>query len=436
MRLLLLLMGIVLAVPVHAADKILFRNAQIFDGRSEQLSVPRDVLVDGNKISLVGTNLQVEGAREIQAEGLTLSPGFIDAHVHIMLQLSLLQAITSDSFFYAYEATRSAENILMNGFTTVRDMSGNSFSLKKAIDTGIVTGPRIFPSGPMISQTSGHSDHRFDAHPSRMIRDEKNVLMNYDMVQIADGEAEVLRAAREALRRGASQVKIAGGGGVTSFADPIDVVQYTLPEMKAAVQAAADYGTYVAVHAYTDQSIRRAVEAGVRTVEHGNLATASTLRLMRNKDVWLSPQSIVFVEGVKGMNAVQKAKMDIVTKGLGDLFETAKAVNFTNIAFGTDIVMDPKQLAGMSREFTHRRKWFSAVEIMKQATSKNATMLALSGKRAPYDGKLGVIEEGALADILLIKGNPLEDISILTKPQENILLIMKDGKIYKDIVTP
>ncbi len=430
---LIILMSVFTVGAATAADRLVFRNAQIFDGVSDSLSAPRDVLIDGNKITAIGEKLDVTGAREIDASGFTLSPGFIDSHVHIMLQLSFFDAISSDEFFYAYEATRSAQTILMNGFTTVRDMSGNSFSLKKAIDRGVVPGPRIFPSGPMISQTSGHSDHRFDAHPSRMVKDEKNTLMRYNMVQIADGEAEVLRAARESLRRGASQVKIAGGGGVTSFADPIDVIQYTLPEMKAAVQAAADYGTYVAVHAYTDQSIRRAVEAGVKTVEHGNLASTQTLRLMRQKKVWLSPQSIIFVEEVKGLNPVQKAKLHIVQKGLDDLFAAAKSADFDNISFGTDIVMDPVQLSGMNREFTHRLRWFSPIEIMRQATSKNAEMLSLSGQRAPYAGTLGVIAEGALADILLIKGNPLADISILTAPQENLVLIMKDGKIVKDI---
>lgn len=428
----LFFIGLLAVQSATAAERIVFRNAQIFDGVSAKLSTPQDVLVEGNKIAAIGSKLSAENAKEVDATGLTLTPGFIDAHVHLMLQLTLLESITSDEFYYAYEAARSAETVLMNGFTTVRDMSGNAFSLKKAIDKGVIDGPRIFPSGPMISQTSGHSDHRFDAHKTRMVGDEKNTLMQYDMVQIADGRAEVLRAAREALRRRASQVKIAAGGGVTSSSDPIDVVQFTTDEMKAAVEAATDYGTYVAAHAYTDASIKRAVAAGVKSIEHGNLASTQTLRYMKRQGVWLSPQAIVFTEYPKGLSPPQLRKMDLVSEGLDRLFKNTRKANFTNIAFGTDIVMDPKLLAGMNREFLLRTKWFSPLEIMRQVTSGNGRFLALSGKRAPYTGKLGVIEKGALADILLIRGNPLEDISILTKPQVNIALIMKDGKLVKN----
>jgi imidazolonepropionase-like amidohydrolase len=422
-----------LSAAAQAADKdIIFRNARIFDGVSATLSQPQDVRVSGGRIAAIGSNLKAETAQEIDASGLTLSPGFIDAHVHLMLQLSFLEAMTSDEFYFAYRGAQTAEAVLQNGFTTVRDMSGNSFSLKAAIDRGIIDGPRIFPSGPMISQTSGHSDHRFDAHDTRMVSGEKNTLMKYDMVQIADGRAEVLRAAREALRRLASQVKIAVGGGVSSSSDPIDVVQFTEDEIKAAVNAASDYGTYVAAHAYTDASIKRAVAAGVRTIEHGNLASTQTLRYMKRQNVWLSPQAIVFIDYPKGLSPPQVAKMDLVSAGLDNLFTNARAANFTNIAFGTDIVMDPQLVAEMNKEFTYREKWFSPLEIMRQATSKNAALLALSGKRAPYAGKLGVIEENALADILLIRGNPLDDISILRNPRDNIALIMKGGQIMKN----
>ena len=420
---------------VQAADVVLFKDARVFDGTSDRLTKPQDVLIIGHKISDIGNNLAPpKGATIINAKGLTLSPGFIDAHTHIMLQLTYLEGITTDQFYWAYRAVQSANTFLMNGFTTVRDMSGNSFSLKTAIDMGTVIGPRIFPSGPMISQTSGHSDHRFDSHRNRLLDDDPGVFMRYEMVMVADGETEVLRATREALRRRASQIKISVGGGVSSASDPIDVIQYTEKEMRAAVQAASDYGTYVAAHAYTDAAIRRAIDAGVRTIEHGNLASAETLRYMQSKDVWLSPQVIVFSEYPASLNPAQKLKMDIVSNGLDNLFTAAKEVGFENIAFGTDIVMDPKLLSGMNREFTHRLKWFTPLEIMRQATSKGGQVLALSGKRAAYNGKLGVIEKDALADILLIRGNPLEDISILTKPKENIALIMKDGKILKNTI--
>lgn len=422
-----------LAFAGHAADYVLIKDVNIFDGKSDQLQKQQDVLVRDNVIEKIGRKLKApEGAQVIDADGLTLSPGFIDSHTHIMLQLSFFEGLMSDPYFWAYEATRSAESMLMNGFTTVRDMSGNSFSLKKAIDRGIVVGPRIFPSGPMISQTSGHSDFRFDSHPSRLVSDQKSVFQTYDMLTVADGRAEMLTAVRESLRRGASQVKIAVGGGASSAYDPIDVVQYTLDEMKAAVDAATDYGTYVAAHAYTDASITRAVEAGIKTIEHGNLASLETLKLMQKNNVWLSPQLIVFSEFPANLNALQRAKLEYVSNGLDTLFTNVKKSGFQNMVFGTDIVMDPNLIKNMNREFIHRLKWFSPAEIMRQATSKGGEMLALSGKRAPYQGQIGVIAEGALADILLIRGDPLKDLSILTEPDANLALIMKDGKIYKN----
>ncbi len=282
----------------------------------------------------------------------------------------------------------------------------------------------------MISQTSGHSDHRFDSHPSRLVSDQKSVFQDYNMVAIADGRAEVLMAARESLRRGASQVKIAVGGGASSAFDPIDVVQYTLDEMRAAVDAAGDYGTYVAAHAYTDAAITRAIEAGVKTIEHGNLASIDTLKLMQKNNVWLSPQVIVFTEFPATLNALQRAKLDYVARGLDALFQNVKKAGFQNIVFGTDIVMDPKLVQGMNREFTHRAKWFSPLEVLQQATSKGGEMLALSGKRTPYAGQIGLIAEGALADILLIRGDPLQDLSILTDPDRN-LAVIKTGKYLK-----
>jgi imidazolonepropionase-like amidohydrolase len=424
---------ICLMSAAQAADYILIRRANIFDGRSEQLLMQQDVLLRDTVIAKIGSGLKApDGAQIIDANGLTLSPGFIDSHTHIMLQLSYIEGLMSDPYFWAYQSTQIAQSMLMNGFTTIRDMSGNSYSLKKAIDRGLVVGPRIFPSGPMISQTSGHSDHRFDSHPSRLVSDQKSVFQDYNMVAIADGRAEVLMAARESLRRGASQVKIAVGGGASSAFDPIDVVQYTLDEMKAAVDAAGDYGTYVAAHAYTDAAITRAIEAGVKTIEHGNLASPETLKLMQKNNVWLSPQVIVFTEFPRTLNALQRAKLEYVASGLDSLFKNVKKSGFQNIVFGTDIVMDPQLVKNMNREFTHRAKWFSPLEVLQQATSKGGEMLALSGKRSPYAGRIGVIAEGALADILLIRGNPLNDLSILTDPDKNLALIIKGGKIFKN----
>lgn len=411
----------------------LFQNVRIFDGKNEVPAEGMNVLVEGNKISRIGDSIQAEnGATVIDARGRVMTPGFIDTHSHLMFQLSVWDGLTSDEFYWAYVSTQTAKTYLMNGFTSIREVSGNSFSLKKAIDRGIVDGPRIYPSGPMISQTSGHSDLRFDSHKSAMVADDPSIFSKYDMVQIADGRAEVLKAAREALRRGASQIKIAAGGGVGSYADPLDVMQYTPDEIRAAVEAAADWGTYVAAHVYNSNGIRRAIDNGVKCIEHANLADEDTLCFMKEKDVWLSPQVIAFTYYPSGFTTDQKKKMDQAYAATEKMFKTAKKIGMEKISFGSDIITNPEKMKEINNEFKLRSQWFTPVEVLRQATSLSGELLALSGPRNPYPGKLGVIEEGAYADLLLVNGDPLKDISILTKPEKNLSLIMKDGKIYKN----
>ena len=424
--------GTVQATDTAMHNRVLFTNTTIFDGKNETLAEGMSVLVEGNKIAKIAKSITApEGATVIDSTGRVLMPGFIDSHSHLMFQMSIGEAASSDEFYWAYVSTQTAKTYLMNGFTSIREVSGNSFSLKKAIDRGIVEGPRVYPSGPMITQTSGHSDLRTDAHKSAMIADDPSIFMKYDMVQIADGRPEVLKAVREALRRGASQIKIAVGGGTGSYADPLDVTQYTPDEIRAAVEAAADWGTYVMAHVYNSDGIRRAIDNGVKCIEHGNLVDEDTLRLMKEKGIWLSPQVIVYTFHPKGYTEDQKNKHDQAYAGIDNMFTIAKKIGFEKIVFGSDIITDPEMMKQINNEFKFRTKWFTPVEILRQATSKSAELLAMSGPRNPYPGKLGVIEEGAYADILLVNGNPLKDIEILTKPKENLALIMKDGKIYK-----
>jgi imidazolonepropionase-like amidohydrolase len=417
------------------ATATLIQNVNIFDGRSDQLTTGMSVLVEGNKIARIAKSITAPaGAMVIDAAGRTMTPGFIDAHAHIMFQMSVGEAANSDELYFGYVATQTASTYLTHGFTTIRDVSGNTFSLKKAIDRGIVAGPRIYPSGPMISQTSGHSDHRTDANQSALIAKEPSTFMKYNMVQIADGRAEVLVAVRENLRRGASQIKIAVGGGTGSYADPLDVIEYTPDEIRAAVEAAADWGTYVTAHVYNSEGIRRAIDNGVKCIEHGQLVDEATLQYMKDNGIWLSPQVIAYTFIPKGFTEDQAEKHRQAYAGIDQMFTMAKRIGFTKIAFGSDIITDPETMMRINEEFGFRTKWFTPVEILRQATSNNAELLAMSGPRNPYPGKLGVIEEGAYADLLLINGDPLKDISILTTPEENLALIMKDGKIYKNTV--
>ncbi|MFH0794679.1 MAG: amidohydrolase family protein [bacterium] len=414
---------------------VLFQDVRIFDGKSEKLADGMSVLVEGNKIAKIAESIPApESATVIEGGGRVMTPGFIDSHAHVMFQLLFEESLESDETYFAYAATKTAKLYLMSGFTTIRDVSGNSFSLKKAIDREIVVGPRIFPSGPMISQTSGHSDHRVDSDRSSLLGGEPDVYVRFNHTTVADGVPDVLTAVRENLRRGASQIKISVGGGTCSSADPLDVVEYTAEEIRAAVQAAEDWGTYVMAHVYNSKGIRRAIDNGVKSIEHGNLVDDATLAYMKEKGIWLSPQVIVYTYYPEGYSDDQKKKHDEAYAGIDHMFRTAKKIGFDKITFGSDIIADPEKMKEINTEFVFRTKWFTPSEILRQATFNASELLALSGPRTPYRGKIGVIEEGALADLLLINGNPLEDISILTTPEKSLALIMKDGKIYKNLL--
>jgi imidazolonepropionase-like amidohydrolase len=420
-------------LPTEETSRILITNANVFDGTHEKLATGMSVLVEGNKIAKVAKSVTApDGAAVIDAQGRTLTPGFIGAHEHIMLQLSFSEFYAADTRYYAIVATQTARTYLMNGWTSIRDI-GNSFSLKKAIDRGIVLGPRIFPSGTMLSQTAGHADHRLDSDPSTQVGGRPDVgVLNEDMA-VVDGVPEVLKAARDNLRRGATQIKIAVGGGFGSYSDPLEVVGFTPEEIRAAVQAAEDYKTYVMAHIYNNEGIRRAIENGVKSIEHGNLVDEPTLQRMKEEGIWLSPQVIVFANEPIGLNAEQKRKHAEAYAGIDNMFRLCKKIGFERIVFGSDIITDPELIARISEEFVLRTKWFAPVEILRQATSRGGELLDLSKRFSP--GKLGMIEEGALADLLLISGDPLKDMSILTKPDENLALIMKDGRIYKNTLS-
>ena len=248
--------------------RVLFQNASVFDGKNEQLAEGVSVLVEGNEISRIAKSIPAPaGATVINANGRVLMPGLIDAHWHVMFpEPTMPELMNSDVSWLTLVGARGARDTLMRGFTTVRDVGGSPFAIKKAIDRGMLDGPRIYPSGPNISQTSGHSDGRHPADPGTPIYLEKA-----GQLRLADGVPDVLLAVRENLRMGASQIKISIGGGVSSPYDPLDVGSYTFDEVKAAVDAAKSWNTYVAVRANTDAAIRMGIEAGVLTIEHGFL---------------------------------------------------------------------------------------------------------------------------------------------------------------------
>lgn len=444
-----LTLATLLAAPAPAVSApgaqdpdIIIRNARVFDGRSATLRDGAQVHVRGNRIIAIRRQGEaaddIAAAQIIDAGGRVLMPGLIDAHVHPTIAVSIAALRDNDPNYVNARAVAEARLMLLRGFTTIRDMGGPAFGLRQAIDEGIVEGPRIFPSGAIISQTSGHGDFRPRTALSRRWSGEQDALERLGYGLIADGPDEVAAAVREQLRQGATQIKLAAGGGVSSAFDPIDSVQYFDSELRAAVQAAADWGTYVAVHAYTPAAIRRSVEAGVRSIEHAHLIDESTMQLIAERGVFLSPQAYVFSgvfappSGVAGppptpTQLAQREKSALVSTGLDRMMQLAKKYG-VRVAFGTDVFGASRVFAWESREFGARLRWFTPIEILRQATSINGELLALSGLRNPY-GRLGVIEPGAMADLLIVDGNPLEDIRVLERPDETLRLIMKDGRI-------
>ena len=431
--LLLLVLPALLLAETPASRDILFDQVQVFDGRSSELSAPTRVLVRGNRIVEIGSGAEAaDGARVIEAAGHTLMPGLIDVHVHLTFSaLSMAELMSPDLTPAMAEqaAAREAEAMLLRGFTAVRDLGGPIWGLKAGIDAGRYTGPRVWPSGATVSQTAGHGDFRMPQERSRRFFGQPSRAELLGATFIADGRAEVLTAVRENLRFGASQIKLMAGGGTASAYDPIDVTQYTFDEMRAAVEAAEDWGTYVTVHAYTPRAVRRAIEAGVRVVDHGQLLDRDTLQLMAERDVWLSLQ--VLRASTPDMDPQRRAKRQPIIENQPAVWASARDLG-VKLAWGTDFLFEPDINAEQNQYILLLEEWFSPAEILRLVTHDNAQLLALSGLRSPYQGKLGVVEEDALADLLLVRGNPLENLDLIGDPERNFVVIMKDGRLVKD----
>jgi imidazolonepropionase-like amidohydrolase len=414
----------------------LFKNVKVFDGKSDKLTANTSVLVVGNKIEKVGGGIAApEKATVIDGGGRTLMPGLIDAHWHAMLvRLTPAESLTSDVGYTNLVAGAEATDTLLRGFTTVRDVGGPAFGLKRAIDEGVVAGPRIYPSGAMITVTSGHGDFRQAFEVPRILGSARTRMEQIGGSLLADSPDEVRLRAREQLMLGATQIKLTAGGGVASPHSPIDVTTFTEPELRAAVEAAENWGTYVTVHAFTPASIQRAIAAGVKCIEHGHLMDEATAKLIAEKGVWLSIQPVpedmanVFPPGSQ-----QRAKFAEVFIGMDIAYRLARKHKLKT-AWGTDILFSAALARRQGELLVNLERWYTPAETLVMATSTNAELLALSGKRNPYPGKLGVVEEGALADLLLVDGDPLKNIKLIADPAKNFVVIMKDGKVYKNLI--
>ena len=423
-------------VPEAPARPLAFTNVRVFDGRSDALRGGLTVVVEGTTIKAVGPagDGVAEGVQVIDGGGRTLMPGLIDAHWHAMMAaIGLSDLLTADLGYINLVAADQAEKTLMRGFTSVRDMAGPSFGLKRAIDAGLVPGPRIWPSGAMISQTSGHGDYRMPyevpaAYGAPLSRGEA-----VGGGMIADGVDQVLKRVREQLMLGASQIKLSAGGGVASHYDPLDVSQYTEAEFRAAVDAAENWGTYVAVHAYMPRAIQTAIRGGVRCIEHGQFMDEETAKLIGDKGIWLSLQPFLddadanpYPEG-----SPNRAKQRRMSAGTDTAYALAKRYGLRT-AWGTDTLFDATLTTRQGAQLTKMTRWYTPIDILKMATGGNAELLALSGPRNPYPARVGVVEEGAHADLLLIDGDPTAAIDLIADPAKNLVVIMKDGRIYKN----
>ena len=413
---------------------LVLTNLRLFDGRTLEMQAGRDIVVAGGRITaLPAAGQGPEDAERIDCGGRAVIPGLIDAHWHATLVgVSMVVAATQDIGFLHLMAGREAGATLMRGFTTVRDVGGPAFGLKMAIDRGVVAGPRIFPSGAMISQTSGHGDFRFLHELPRFPDTAPSNIERQGVALIADGADMVLRATREQLMKGASQIKIMAGGGVSSLHDPLDTTQFTEREMRAAVEAAEDWGTYVCAHVYTPGGIRRAVAAGIRSIEHGQLADDETVRIMAGEGVWWSIQPFLAdADANPKSDPVQRAKQLEVAEGTVRAFDLAKT-HGVPLAFGTDILFNPDGAASQGRQLAKFARFMAPLEALRTATGAAGELLAMSGARAPYDGRLGVIAEGALADLLVVDADPAAGLDWLDDPEGRLKLIMKGGRVHKD----
>ncbi len=400
-------------------------NAAILDGTENERREDRHVLIEDGRIREVSDRpIRLAGAETIDLKGRTLMPGLIDAHVHVVAVDQVLARLAERPLsLVTLQAAKVLESMLQRGFTTVRDAGGADGGLAEAVEEGLVKGPRIFPSGQALSQTGGHGDLR---PRTRSIVTCACCEGGAGIARIADGVAECRRAARDELRKGATQIKIMASGGVASPWDPVWNLQYSEEEVRAIVEEAHAWRTYVMAHAYSPEAIRRSVDFGVRSIEHANLIDAATAEHVAAAHAFVVPTLVTYDAMHRygrelGFPEVSLSKLgDVREAGLRSL-ETLQAAN-VRIGFGTDLLGPMHR--HQSQEFVIRAEAMAPFDIIRSATAVNAEIL----NRA---GELGVVAPGGRADLIVIDGNPLADISLLDGQGEHLTHIVKDGVFYK-----
>jgi len=403
-----------------------FENCVLIDGRSDEPREGMTVVVEDNRIKEVGERAaSFTDARVVDVGGRTLMPGLIDAHVHVYAAcLDYRRAADMPLTLMTVYAVHRLRAMLDRGFTTVRDVAGGDFGIKEAVAQGLIPGPRLFIAGRAISMTGGHGDTRGRTEHRMPCACASNA--NDAMCRVVDGVPEMRRAVRDELRKGADQIKLLVSGGVGSPFDPLESRQFSEEEVLAAVDEAGAWDRYVCAHSYSPRSTQLAVRCGVRCIEHGNLIDRETAQLMAENDVFMVPTLVCYEEAERrGQEfnippAILPKLRKVTEAGIG-MLEICREAGVA-MGFGTDLMGELQD--AQSREFSIRAEVCPAMEIIRSATSVNASILQ-------RDGELGEIAAGALADLLVVDGNPLDDLQLLQDQGQHLVAIMKDGVFYK-----
>ena len=405
----------------------LFRNLSLLEPDRGVLQPGMELRIEGDKIVEVSDRpIAPGGATVIDCGGRTVMPGLIDSHVHVMLSSVSIPSLEAVPLTLATaRAAALMRGMIDRGFTTVRDTGGADWGIKKAVEEGSIVGPRLFIAGQAIGPTGGHSDprRRTDVFGARC---HCCNAMAFSM-NVSDGEREVRKAAREQMRQGADQVKIMMSGGVASPFDPLDSLQFSDAEIAAAVQEAHAFGRYVCAHAYTPAAITRAAHAGIRTIEHGNLIDVASAELMARKEMFLVANLVAYYAMKEraaefGMSGDMLEKNDLVIDGAMRSLEICRDAGVP-VAFGSDLLGQLQ--IDQSREFLLRREVLPALDIIRSATTIGAQVTRM-------EGKLGTLRPGAFADVLVIDGNPLEDLGVFQEQGRYLAAIMKGGVFHKN----
>ena len=411
--------------------RILFTNVNVYDGVTPELNTGANVLVEGNLIATVSNDaIDAKGATVINGGGRTLTPGLIDSHTHLSLVAPLAEIAEMDWGEVGARMAAIAEDQLMRGFTTVRDLCGNTHGIRNAVNAGAVPGPRIYSAGACISPRSGHGDFLGYTTPKGGSHFER-----LGIVRIADGPSEVREAIREEFRLGASFIKLMMGGGLASAYDPLDITTFQVDEIEAAVQETENWNTYATAHIYTDKGILRGLDAGMKTFEHTHLASREVYERFKRDDIVISAQvhAIGQLVGYSGFTTkTQNEKAAFLAENGTATFGYIKELDL-KVGFGADFWGYLPAQRTNSEAIAGRKKFFPNDMILEQIFANNVILLEMTGPRNPYvDGPLGVIAEGAYADILLVNGDPTEDVAVFSDWENSIDLVMKDGVIYRN----